>query len=251
MVFTCNEWLAGAELNERTASTFRPPASPALARTLGGTDPDQLVNAANQPEPSAEQLAARCQGGCPDSFEQLVLRYEAQVFNFLHQFARHRQDAEDLTQVTFLKAYRNLSRYKPSLAFAPWLFSIARRTAASHFRSRENFEELPVDGEIVEENPANLLASKDEQNALWRLARTLKPKQWEVLWLRYGEGFSIAETARVMRTNQIHVKVLLHRARGNLSKRLTAHGAGLANSIRRPEPGPQAVRTSEKMKGVL
>jgi RNA polymerase sigma-70 factor (ECF subfamily) len=246
MVFACNERLAGTEVNERTTLNFRLLAGPKLAGTSGRTDPDQLVNAANQPEPSAEQLAARCQGGCPDSFEQLVLRYEAQIFNFLHQFARNRQDAEDLTQVTFLKAYRNLSRYKPALAFAPWLFSIARRTAASHFRSRENFEELPVDGEIVEEDPANLLASKDEQNALWRLARTLKPKQWEVLWLRYGEGFSIAETALVMRTNQIHVKVLLHRARGNLSKRLTAHGAGLVNSTHRPESGPQAVRTSEK-----
>jgi len=229
MVITGNERRAAAEVNEGATLTVMLPADPALARTSGRSDLDELVNVEHQPEPSAEQLATRCQDGCPDSFEQLVLRYEAQVFNFLHQFARNRHDAEDLTQVTFLKAYQSISRYKSPLAFAPWLFSIARRTAASHFRSREHFEELPVDGEIVEADPASLLASKDDQDTIWRLARTLKPKQWEVLWLRYGEGFSVAETARVMGTNQIHVKVLLHRARGNLSKRLMAQGASEGN----------------------
>ena len=63
---------------------------------------------------------------------------------------------------------------------------------------------------------------------LWRMARALKPRHWEVLWFRYGEGFSIAETARAMRTNEIHVKVLLHRARAALAKRLAARGYGPA-----------------------
>jgi RNA polymerase sigma factor (sigma-70 family) len=58
---------------------------------------------------------------------------------------------------------------------------------------------------------------KDENASLWKLARTLKPKQYEALWLRYGEGFSVTEVAQVMKTNQIHVKVLLHRARTALA----------------------------------
>ena len=99
-----------------------------------------------------------------------------------------------------------------------------RRTAASHFRSAEHFEELPADSEAVEENPATALEQSDEQKSLWKLVRTLKPKQAEAIWLRYAEGFSVAETARIMRTNQVHVKVLLHRARSNLSKMLNARG---------------------------
>jgi RNA polymerase sigma-70 factor (ECF subfamily) len=175
-------------------------------------------------ELSAEQLAGRCQAGCVDAFEQLVLRFEARVFNFLHQFTRNTHDAEDLTQVTFVKAYRSLPRYKPSLAFAPWLFTIARRTAASHFRSVERFEELPADGGIDETDPAGALAGKDEQAAIWRLARTLKPKLWEALWLRYGEDFSIREIACITRTSRIHVKVRLHRARSALARKLAAAG---------------------------
>jgi len=55
----------------------------------------RLVNSPGQPEPSPEQLAERSQAGCPESFEQLLLRYESPVFNFLHQLTRNRQDALD------------------------------------------------------------------------------------------------------------------------------------------------------------
>jgi RNA polymerase sigma-70 factor (ECF subfamily) len=227
MAFSCNESIPGME---REASTTATDSAPLRALSS--------VNTADQTEPSSEKLAARSQAGCPESFEQLLLRYESPVFNFLHQLTRNRQDAEDLTQETFLRAYRSLYRFDPSLSFATWLFTIARRTAASHFRAATQFEELPEDDQAAEGDPANLLESKDEQNSIWRRARTLKPKQFEVLWLRYQEGFSVAETARIMRTNQIHVKVLLHRARANLSEMLAARGMALAEAGNRPRTIP-------------
>lgn len=217
----------------------------ARAETAAGSWPAEHVNASNQPEVSPEELARLSAQGSVASFEQIVLRFQSQIFNFLHVFTRHRQDAEDLTQETFCKAWRGLPRYNPSLSFAPWLFAIARHTAASHFRSAEPFDELPPEAGIVEENPANLLASKDDAEALWRLARTLTPKHWEVLWLRYGEGFSVAETARAMRTNEIHVKVLLHRARARLAKRLAARGYGPAAALKPAAPGTKSVPAAE------
>lgn len=182
------------------------------------------LSSAEEAEVTAEWLAERSKEGCLDSFERLVSRYEGHIFNFLRQFTGNHHDAEDLTQETFVKAYRSLHRYDSSLSFATWLFTIARRTGASHFRSTHRLEELSAGEETIQESPATVLECKDEQNSIWRLVRTLKPKQAEALWLRYAEGFSIAETARIMRTNQIHVKVLLHRARGNLSKILTLRG---------------------------
>jgi RNA polymerase sigma-70 factor (ECF subfamily) len=175
-------------------------------------------------ESSPEELAQRSQTGCLESFEQLVGLYERQIFNFLRQRARSEQDAEDLTQETFVKAYRSLHGYRPSMPFAPWLFVIARRCAASHFRSAVQFEELPADSEGGEENPAALLEQKDEQKSLWKLVRTLKPMQAEAVWLRYAEGFSVAETARIMNTNRVYVKVLLHRGRSRLAKMLAVRG---------------------------
>jgi RNA polymerase sigma-70 factor (ECF subfamily) len=209
------------------------------------------MNAPEQTEPSAEELAQRSQAGCLESFEQLVRRYGKQIFNFLRQFTHNPHDAEDLTQETFVKAYRSLPRYTPSLAFTPWLFVIARRTAASHFRSAGQFEELPVDREAAEETPATALEQSDEQKSLWKLVRTLKPKQAEALWLRYAEGFSVAETARIMRTNQVHVKVLLHRARSNLFKILNARGMAPAKLKDQSGAHHNAVPVSVKAKVVI
>ena len=169
---------------------------------------------------TAEQLAERSKAGSLDAFEQLVLRYENRIFNFFWRFTGNHHDAEDLTQETFVRAHRSLQRYNSSFSFSAWLFTIARRTGANHFRSAEHFEELPTDEASAVESPATALERKDEQNSIWRLVRTLKPKLAQALWLRYAEGFSIAETARIMRTNQIHVKVMLHRARASLATML-------------------------------
>lgn len=217
----------------------------ARAPSAGASFPAQPVNDSNQPELSAEELGRRSAQGSVAAFEQLVLRFQSAVFNFLHLCTRHRQDAEDLTQETFCKAWLGLHRYNPALSFAPWLFGIARHTAASHFRSAEPFDPLPAEAGIVEENPANLLATKDDSDALWRLARTLKPKQWEVLWFRYGEGFCVAETARAMGTTQVHARVLLHRARAGLEKLLTARGYGPAGASQLPESATPTVPAPE------
>ncbi len=79
---------------------------------------------------------------------------------------------------------------------------------------------MPVESEADFNDPSVLLEQKDETNSIWKMARTLAQDQYESLWLRYGEGFSVAETARIMRTNQIRVRVLLHRARKTLAKTL-------------------------------
>jgi RNA polymerase sigma-70 factor (ECF subfamily) len=140
----------------------------------------------------------------------------------------NQHDAEDLTQVTFLKAFQNIHRYQSSHAFQAWLFTIAKRTALNHFRDRRPAEELGPDLPADTESPSVTTEKEDARGRLWKLAYSLKPDQYEALWLRYGEGFSISQVARVMKTNSIRVRVLLHRARAALAKKLErADGAEL------------------------
>jgi RNA polymerase sigma-70 factor (ECF subfamily) len=190
--------------------------------------PADFVSRCEDPKPTSELLAERAKAGCLDSFEQLVDRHGGQVFHFLRQFTGNHHDAEDLTQETFVRAYQSLHRFDCSFSFATWLFTIARRTGANHFRSARSFEELPEEEESVQETPATTLEKKDEQASIWQLVRTLKPKQAQAIWLRYAQGFSIAELARIMGTNQIYIKVLLHRGRANLLKALAARRLGSA-----------------------
>ena len=179
------------------------------------------VNSAEETPVASEELAARFQAGCQSSFALLVRRFEGRILNYLLQFTRNRHDAEDLTQETFLKVYRNIHGYDSIYAFSPWLFTIAKRTALNHLRSAARAPLDPLeDAGVDDEDPAVLLERKDQELSIWKVARRLKPNQYEALWLRYGEGFSIEETARVMNTNRINVKVLLHRARSGLAKKL-------------------------------
>jgi RNA polymerase sigma-70 factor, ECF subfamily len=171
-------------------------------------------------EPGIEELAERSRAGCRASFEALVSHFEKRIFHYLYQMTRNQHDAEDLTQVTFLKAYQNIHAYQSNRAFHAWLFTIAKRTALNHFRDSRPVEELPPELEANTETPSVALEKKDARSAIWKLAQALKPNQYEALWLRYAQGLSITETARVMKTNSIRVRVLLHRGRAALAKRL-------------------------------
>jgi RNA polymerase sigma-70 factor (ECF subfamily) len=220
MVGTWNETRIMSALGSAATAAGRDGCARTAEDALACRSDAQPVSGSDRPEPSSEKLAEKTQNGCRESFEALVQRHGQQVFNFLWHLTRNRHDAEDLTQETFLKAYRTIHRYNPAFSFAGWLFVIAKRTGLSHFRSARPTEELPEESETDALDPFKVLQDKEEKNSLWRLARRLKPNQHEVLWLRYGEGFSIAETARIMNTNQIRVKVLLHRARKALARLL-------------------------------
>ena len=172
---------------------------------------------------SDEDLAVQAQAGSVTSFEELVLRHEKRVFHFLCLRTRQTQDAEDLTQRTFIAAYRAIGRYKPRYRFVTWLFTIARRQAISHFRARRPVEPLkahPVDGRM----PDRGIVAREEWGRLWSLARDVLPEnQLAALWLCYAEDLTMKEIAAAMNKTVTHVKVLLHRARKGLAAALRNH----------------------------
>jgi RNA polymerase sigma-70 factor (ECF subfamily) len=158
-------------------------------------------------------------GANPQAFEEIVRRHSRRVFSFLHQFTRHRQDAEDLTQQTFIKAYQNLHRFDCRRPLINWLLTIARRSALNHFRSAKKWEEVPESAACAAPSPAHRAEERDETSSLWeRARRVLSPREFEVLWLRFAEELSTEETAQIAGITQTHVKVLVYRARQQLLK---------------------------------
>jgi RNA polymerase sigma-70 factor (ECF subfamily) len=204
-------------------STLNPiPPAAELLRAAGSSQgqPLRQLGADSAREQTAEELAARCADGSLEPFEELVERFEARIYNFLARHVGQAQDAQDLTQETFVRAWRAIHRFDPTRDFATWIFVIARRTAANHFRARRFHDELPDELPSGNSGPSAAAESADESSALWKAARQLKPRHYGALSLRYAEGFSVAETARVMGLTVIHTKVILHRARNELAKRL-------------------------------
>src|ERR1051326_4300363 len=124
---------------------------------------------------SIEDWAERSRHGCRESFEAIVTHFEKRIFHYLYQMTRNQHDAEDLTQITFLKAYRNIHRYQSNGAFHAWLFTIAKRTALNHFRDSRQTEELEPEAAPTLENPSLILERADSYAGIWKTARSLKP----------------------------------------------------------------------------
>ncbi|MCG3178830.1 MAG: hypothetical protein BIFFINMI_01160 [Phycisphaerae bacterium] len=168
---------------------------------------------------TAEELARRARDGSPACFDALVDRYARRLWAYLRRRGLGEHDADDLTQETFLRAYRFLHRYDSSQRFAPWLFTIATRQAADFFRSHRPTNDLdgvePTDRSAAA--PGDALAAREQAGRLWSLAdQLLSPGQRQALWLMYVERMSVREIAKVTRRTGVSVKVMLHRARRRL-----------------------------------
>lgn len=178
---------------------------------------DDLADRRGDGETEVAPLVERARRGDAAAFAGVVALFEKRVFHFALRMLGNPHDAEDVTQETFVKAWHSLPRYRARHRFCAWLFTIARRSALNHLRSRKPMEELKDHDAPLEEPARDAAADRDDARNLWALARRLPPEQYEALRLCYAEGFSIQETARVMETNVIRTRVLLHRARRRLA----------------------------------
>lgn len=201
----------------------------------------------NNPSSSDEQLACKSQAGSLEAFEELVSRYERRVFGFVLRSCSNATDAREITQDTFLKAYHALAQFDPAKPFAPWLFTIARRKCIDRHRTLRLEEAATVPDPPDPDNPAELLALKEDSNALWECAHHLLPLvEFQALWLRYAEEMNVQQIALVLGKTRTHVKVLLFRARQRLVAGLeSANKSGVPASPQilqnKPQPAKPAL----------
>jgi RNA polymerase sigma-70 factor (ECF subfamily) len=174
---------------------------------------------------SDEELARQTQAGSLAAFEKLVVRYEQRVYAFALQWRRNQTEAREVTQDTFVRAFQAISQLNCRLAFAPWLFAIARRKCIDSYRAQRPISDDPPPEQPDFNDPAELLARQEDGQDTWRLARRHLPDtQFQAIWLRYVEDMKIPDIARAMGKTQIAVRVLLFRARQALASKLDRAG---------------------------
>lgn len=173
-------------------------------------------------------LAQAAQGGSSDAYSRLISLHHARVFAFLLSLTRHRQDAEDLTQETFVRAWRNIGKFDLSLPMLPWLLTIARRQSIANLRKCRPLPEPDwISQEPDEPTPSG---------RLWRLAdRCLSREAFSALWLHYREELPLKEVAQILGKREGAVKVMMHRARNTLA------AAARPSSPPPPKPPPLPV----------
>ena len=163
-------------------------------------------------------LVVRAKAGDTIAFERLFEKYHAPILNYLHRMVGDRALAEDLTQDSFVKAYRALANTRPDLAFKAWLYRIATNTAISHLRRRKLIRWvpfLPTQDYASNESVERTVSRKhDVEQAL----HLLPDHYAAVLILRHYEGLSLAETAGALDISENAAKLRLFRARKAFAK---------------------------------
>ncbi|MFE0421240.1 ECF subfamily RNA polymerase sigma factor, BldN family [Streptomyces sp. NPDC058953] len=171
------------------------------------------------------ELVERAQAGEADAFGRLYDQYSDTVYRYIYYRVGGKATAEDLTSETFLRALRRISTFTwQGRDFGAWLVTIARNLVADHFKSSRFRLEVTtgemLDANEVERSPEDSVLESLSNAALLEAVRKLNPQQQECVTLRFLQGLSVAETARVMGKNEGAIKTLQYRAVRTLARLL-------------------------------
>jgi RNA polymerase sigma-70 factor, ECF subfamily len=183
------------------------------------------------------ELVRISRDGDLEAFEELVTRHERRIYNLARRITGSDEDAQDVTQQTFLGAMQNLSGFREKSSFFTWLATIAANAALKVVRKRRGLPTISLDEATTSgddnrvphpeyiadwrDNPERLIHSRETRKLLDSAIAELDPGYRAVFLLRDVEELSVKDTARALHLSEGNVKVRLLRARLQLRERLT------------------------------
>ena len=213
------------------------PATPMETRLLGTRLKEK--DYASMP---VEKSADRSQTQAPAEIATLSWLYEQfrrPIHSYVYRLLGNQEDADDMTQEVFVRAYRALPRLQTPEAFTSWLYRIAVNLSRNWLRDRGRVrvESLELPGDDGEEgntreiadptgDPAALTQTKDMQERVRKAIAGLSPDHRAVITLHHLEGISVEEIAKMMDCSIGTVKSRLSRARDNLKRKLAGYVEG-------------------------
>lgn len=167
----------------------------------------------NQTTPEGE-LVKRAREGDNKAFEDLVRMHQRALYRYLCWLSGDSEDAMELTQSSFVKAYLSIGRFRGESSFKTYLFRIASNTWRNSVRDRGrrqniDIEKVPI---VSGHNPHDVVAHGQEQQRFWTLVEGLPARQKEALVLRLREGYSFEKVAEVMGCTTGAAKASYHHA---------------------------------------
>jgi RNA polymerase sigma-70 factor (ECF subfamily) len=169
-------------------------------------------------------LVEACLSGDPAAFGALVDSYEGKLYNVALQITRSRDDAMDVTQSAFVKAYEKLHTFDPSYRFFSWIYRIAINEALNHARRKGPVTGLDLDSLLGPDDPEQASSDHETRRLLYQAVGELSPEHRTVVVLKHLEGLSYRETAEVLGISEKKVKSRLFTARQKLRALLEERG---------------------------
>lgn len=200
-----------------------------LSKPLDSALPVEATVSTEAPADSDQVLVSRVQNGDVAAFDTLVRKYRERLYGVIYNLTSNREDAADLTQESFIKAFSSINRFKGKSAFFTWLYRIGVNTALSHlkrnrfrrFFSLENIQEEGSNAQVLETLAAKHKSEKgallsELQEKLNEAMQKLSPKHRTVVVLFEIEGLSHQEIADIAGCSVGTVRSRLHYAKQQL-----------------------------------
>jgi len=173
------------------------------------------------------ELIEKFQKGEQQAFNQLVLKYQKKIYDLVYRMIRNNEDALDLAQEVFVKAYSNLKDFKREAAFYTWLYRIALNLSFNHARQKKvrSFVSLVELGDTLpaKNNPADDLQQNQITMAIDKAVLTLPKKQRSVFVLRYYDQMPYKQMSEVLGKTEGSLKASYFQALKKLQKQLKAY----------------------------
>ncbi len=148
------------------------------------------------------QLVAQAQNGDVPAFEELVKKYQREIYGLACRMVSDSEEAKDLAQQAFMQAFIHIRSFRQDAQFRTWLFRIAINQCYNFLKSRKKFGD-PVDADEVAlvgegDSPEEELVTQDERRRVYAAMEKLPPKQQAVLTLKVEQGLSYQEISEVL-----------------------------------------------------
>ena len=182
--------------------------------------------------PSDIEIISAVLNGNQQAYAQIVQRHKAFVFTLVLRYIKSREDAEEVAQDVFVKAYRALADFKGASKFSTWLYTIVTTTCISFLRKKK-LETHSLDNEklfeTIENKDSGMSANQVEQKSKVTMVNNaiglLNPDDAEIVTLFYKGEQTLDEIAQVLGIEANTVKVRLHRARTRLKEKMQKYFA--------------------------
>jgi RNA polymerase sigma-70 factor (ECF subfamily) len=170
------------------------------------------------------ELIQRALAGETAVFDGLVRQYQQEIYRLTYRMTRNAEDAKDLAQETFVRAYRSLGTFRGQSRFSTWLYRIAVNLCLNHLESSARQDPAEVDERLPDARTDSLSALLDDERdrALAEAIETLPPQQKATLTLRVQQGLGHREIAEILECSEGTAKANYFHAVRALQRKLAA-----------------------------
>jgi RNA polymerase sigma factor (sigma-70 family) len=179
---------------------------------------------------SEKEIIDRVLSGDQQAFAGLVAQYQNYVFTLVLRMIKSREDAEEVAQDVFIKAYRSLKDFRGDSKFSTWLYTIANTTSITFLRKKkldiqslDNEQVFEVADSVDSGFRTNLVEQKSKKEMVHHAVSMLSSEDAEVITLFYQHEQNLQEIGKILGQEPNTVKVRLHRARTRLKEKMEQH----------------------------